>query len=363
MRKEQISQPQAYMLLITFMVGTTTALASYSESYQDTWISLLIALVLGVIMVIIYGSILNIHPGKDIFQILEYVFGKVIGKIMGVLYTSYFLHLGAICIRNMTGFIQVASFPETPQYFSAIFIGLLAIYILKSGLETIARVNKFILPPLIFIIGITMIMAIPKSDISNFLPILENGWAPVIKGSFSKLAFPLGETVIFLTFLNTVKEKDKNTKIYIKGILLAGIVLLAVTLRNILVMGFPSLSSNVFPSHAAVSLIDIGNFIRGLEIIIDIVIMVGGFIKISVCLLGASIGVARLFKFQDYKWVSAPLGLFMMSLSLILYDSTMHMIEWIQIYKYYALPFQVIFPIIILIFGKFKKGKVNMKTN
>lgn len=359
MRKEQISQSQAYLLIITFIMGTTLALLSYSESYQDTWISILIALGLGIFMAIIYGTILNIYPGKDIFQILEYIFGKAIGKIIGILYTFYFLHLGAMCIRNMTEFIQISSFAETPQYFSTIFIGLLAIYILKTGLENIVRVNKFVLPLLIIIIGITMIMTIPKADISNILPILENGWRPVIKGSFSKFSFPFGETVIFLSLLNTVKEKDENIKIYIKGILLGSIVILTVTLRNTLVMGFPSLASTIFPSYIAVSLIDIDNFVRGLEIIIATVIIVAGFIKVSVCLLASSIGFARIFKFGDYKWVSAPLGLFMMSLSFILYQNTMHMIEWVHIYKYYALPFQVIFPIFILIFAKIKKYKVD----
>lgn len=363
MRKEQISQSQGHLLIVTFIMGTTSALVSYSENYQDAWISLLISLVLAVVMVIIYGSILNNHPGKDIFQILEYIFGKVIGKIIGLLYVFYFLHLGAIALRNITEFIQVTSFPDTPQYFSAIFIGLLAIYILKSGLEVIARVNKFILPSIIIIISITIIMAIPKSDITNLLPILENGWVPVIKGSLLKFTFPFGETVVFLTFLNTVREKDRNTKIYIKGILLGGLVVLSISIRNILVMGFPSLSSSVFPSHAAVSLIDIGNFIRGIEIIIGTVTTVAGFIKVSVCLLASSIGIARIFKFKDYKWVSAPLGLLMMSLSFVLYHSTMHMIEWIQIYKFYALPFQVIFPIIILFSGKLKKRKMEKKTN
>ena len=47
MRKEQISQSQAYLLIITFIMGTTLALVSYSESYQDTWISILIALEIG----------------------------------------------------------------------------------------------------------------------------------------------------------------------------------------------------------------------------------------------------------------------------------------------------------------------------
>lgn len=359
MRKEQVSQSQAYILMVNFIMGTTLSLISYSESHQDTWISLLIASVLGIIMVVIYGSILNSYPDMDIFQILEYIFGKLIGKILGFLYTFYFLHLGAICIRNMTEFIEIASFPETPQYFTAIFIGLLAIYILKAGLEVIARVSKFVFPLLILIIGFSIMMTIPKLDITNLLPILERGWKPVIKGSFSKFVFPFGETVIFLAFLNTVKEKDKNIKIYTKGILLGTIILLMVTIRNILLLGFPILSSSMFPSYSAVSLVNVGSFIRGLEIIVDIVVIVAGFMKVSVCLLASSVGIARIFKFKDYKWVSAPLGLLMMSFSFISYRSAVHMIQWLKIYKYYALPFQVIFPIFILVFGKIKKYKVD----
>lgn len=357
MRKEEISQSQAYILIVTFILGTTLALVSYSESKQDTWISILIGLSFAIPMVIIYASILNSHPNKDIFQILEYLFGKVLGKIISLFYSFYFFHLGAICIRNMTEFIQVSSFPDTPQYAPALFIAILAIYILKSGMEVIARVNKFIFPVLVFMIGITLVMVIPRSDVSNFLPILENGWMTVIKGSFSKFAFPFGETVIFLTFLNNVPEKRQSHKIYLKGISLGLLILLAITIRNILVLGFPLLSSSTFPSYDAVSLIDIGSFVRGLEIIVGFVITIAGFIKVSVCLLASCIGVARLFNFPDYKLVSAPLGLLMVSLSFVLYDSTMHMIEWIRIYKYYAFPFQVIFPIIILIVTKLKKHK------
>lgn len=359
MRKEQISESQAYILVITFIMGTSLALVSYSESQQNTWISTLIALAFAAPMVIIYGVILNDNPGKDIFQILESLFGKIMGKIIGVLYTLYFFHLGAICIRNITEFIQVTSFTETPQYITALFIGIVSIYILKSGIEVIARVNKFIMPFLIIIIGLTFVMAIPKANVNNLLPILENGWTPVIKASFSSFSFPFGETVVFLAFLNTVKEKDKASKLLIKGTFIGGIFLFSVTIRNILVLGFPMLSSSAFPSYAAVSLIDIGNFLRGLEITIAMVITIAGFIKTAICLLASCIGVARLFNFSDYKWVSAPLGLLMISISFILYDSTMHMIEWIDIYKYYAFPFQVILPIFILIFVKLKKYKTN----
>lgn len=363
MRKEQISESQAYTLIISFIIGTSLALVSYSKAQQNTWISVVMALILATPMVIIYGTIINDSSGKDIFQILEFIFGKVIGKIISLLYTFYFFHLGAICIRNMTEFIQVSSLPETPQYFTALFIGLTAIYILKAGLEVIARINKFIFPVLMLIIGITLVMVIPKAQITNLLPILENGWKPVLSSGFSTFSFPLGETVVFLAILNTVNKEHKSNKIYIKGLYLGGLILFLVVIRNILVLGFPLLAISTFPSYDAVSLIDIGNFIRGIEIVIAIVITIAGFIKVSICLLASCIGVARVFNLGDYKWVSAPLGLLMMSLSFILYDSTMHMIEWIDIYKYYAFPFQVILPIIILISVKIKKRKLNKVVN
>ncbi|HZK56720.1 MAG TPA: endospore germination permease [Clostridia bacterium] len=359
MRKEQISESQIYILIITFMIGTTTAISPFSQSRQNTWISLLVALAVTTPIIIIYGSIANRHPNKDIFQILEYAFGKIIGKIIGVFYTFYFFHLGAICIRNMTEFIHIASFPETPQYFTVLFIGILAIYILKAGLEVMVRVNKFIFPFLIFVIGLTIVFVFPRAHISHFLPILEEGWKPVLRTGHLISTFPFGETIAFLSFFNATREKKKASKIYLKGIYLGALILFGIIVRNILVLGPANLATEILPSFEAVSLINIGNFIRGTEIIIAIVITIAGFIKVSVCLLASCIGITRLFGFADYKWVAAPLGLLMMSLSFILYNNAMRMVEWVNIYKFYVIPFQLIIPIFVLIFGGLRRRTAN----
>lgn len=359
MRKEQISESQVYILIMTFMIGTTTAISPFIGSGQNTWISLLIALAVTTPIVIIYGSIANRHPNKDIFQIFEHVFGKIVGKIIGAFYTFYFFHLGAICIRNMSEFIHIASFPETPQYFTVLFIGMLAIYILKAGLEVMVRVNKFIFPFLIFVIGLTIIFVFPRAHITHFLPMLENGWEPVLKTAHLISALPFGETVAFLTFFNAINEKKRASKIYLKGIYFGALILFSVIVRNILVLGPANLATEILPSFEAVSLINIGNFIRGTEIIIAIVITIAGFIKVSVCLLASCVGIARLFGFDDYKWVAAPLALLMMSLSFILYNNAMRMVEWVDIYKFYVIPFQLIIPIFVLIFGGLKKRAAN----
>ncbi|MBC8591037.1 GerAB/ArcD/ProY family transporter [Wansuia hejianensis] len=358
MRKEEISTSQAYWLIVIFIMGTSSVMTGYTKALQDTWICLLLALIYATPMVIIYGSVMNRYPGMDLFQILEFVFGKFVGKIIGFLYFFYFLHTGSIAIREITEYIQVVSFPETPQYFTGLFLGLLTIYILKSGIEVIVRVNKFILPVFIFIISITLVIGIPKMEFSNFLPILYNGWKPVFKGSLAPFTFSFGETVIFMTILNTVNESKKANRIYLTGTYIGCIILLSAILRNIAILGFPNLVMSNFSSYYASTLIDIGNYIRGIELAVSIVLVVAGFLKITVYLLGASIGFSRIFKFGDYKWVSGPLGLLMLSLSFILYDSTMDMFEWLDIYKYYSLPFQVFIPILVFIVGIFKKKKV-----
>ena len=79
-----------------------------------------------------------------------------------------------------------------------------------------ARTNRFITPFLIFILIITLLFVIPRANPTNFLPILENGWLPVIKHSFLILTFPFGETILFMSFFNTIEEKKKASKVYLK---------------------------------------------------------------------------------------------------------------------------------------------------
>jgi spore germination protein KB len=49
----------------------------------------------------------------------------------------------------------------------------------------------------------------------------------------------------------------------------------------------------------------------------------------------------------------------MMNFSLFIYKSIMEMFEWaLDIYKYYAIPFQVILPLFIWIFAEIKSRKI-----
>jgi spore germination protein KB len=343
-------------------MGTTFVVSGQHKVKQDAWIAILIALLMSLPLIFIYGRLLRLFPNKNLFDIVEKVFGKVIGKIIILLYTFYFFHLGSLVIRNVTEFVQVVSFPETPQFFVALSLGILSIYMAKSGIEVLGRWTEFILPFLLFVLMVTILLSTSKFNFSNLQPVLYNGWKPVISNAFSIFFFPLGEIVIFTSLFDSLKSKNSAFKIYLLSLVIGSAIIFIVYIRNILVLGIPNLSQMYFPSYYSVSLINIGEFIQRIEVIISIVFILSGFAKTSVCLLTASIGVSKLFKLPDYKQICAPVCFLMINLSIVIYSSTMEMFEWIEVYEYYASLFQIIFPLIALITARIRIWSGNLKV-
>ena len=65
--------------------------------------------------------------------------------------------------------------------------------------------------------------------------------------------------------------------------------------------------------------------------------------------------MAKLLNIGNYRQIVAPVGLLMMTLSIFIYHSTIEMFEWTEkICKYYALPFEVVLPLVILIAAEIK---------
>lgn len=355
MNTEIISTKQGIFIMSMFTIGSTIIISSDAKTKQDVWITILIALVMSLPMLFIYSKILMLYPGKDLFDILKEVFGNVAGKIIALLFVWYCFHLGALVIRNFSDFVTIISFPETPQSLIIIFIGLFTIYMVKSGIEVLGRWTFFVFPIIMAIIIVTICLSMTKANFNNLRPLLYDGIKPVLLGSFTFLSFPFLEVVVFTILLSSLKESKKTFKVFLISSLISSLVMITISVRNILVLSSSLAIDYYFPSYIAVRLIKIGDFIERFEIVVAIVFIFGGFVKISVCLLAASRGVANILNIKNYRYVVAPVAFLMMDLAEIIYENTMEMFKWLsEIYKYYAIPFQIILPIIILIAAKIK---------
>ncbi len=362
MDKERISNRQGIYMVAMFITGSFMVMSIGDETRQDIWIVILMAMATSIPVILAYSFLLKLHPGKNLFDIFIDTYGKSAGKIFCLLYSWYAFHLGALVIRNFTEFVTTISFPETPQSVIAVFIGVLCIWIVKAGVEVMGRWSSFVFPLVAITIVITVALSAINADMINLRPVLFNGIKNVLPGTFAVFAFPFAETVIFTMVLDSLKDINKSFRVLLIGALIGCFFMVIIAVRNIAVLGVEYSIDLYFPSYVAVRTINIGEILQRFEVVVAITFILGGFVKISTCLYVAVKGFTQILNINNYRPISAPIGFLMMNLASLLYSSLSEMFDWaINIYQYYALPFQVIIPIVTLIVAKVKASSKNKK--
>lgn len=358
MNKEVITSKQGYAMIMMFLIGSAIVLSQGVQAKQDVWLAYIFAMVIAVPVNLIYARLLAIFPGMDLFDIVREIFGKVTGSIISLLYMWYAFHLGSLVMRNFSEFIQIISLQETPQYAIVAILGAFCIWYVKAGIEVMARWARFVSVIVLIVLMSIAALSLKEADFSNLQPFLYNGIQPVISSAYSIFSFPFGETIIFTMIFCKVKNKFNVYKVFLVGILLAAFILIIASIRNIIVLGMGTLDMLNFPSYAAVGLINIGNFLQRIEVVISVVFLLTGIVKIGVCLSAVCNGANKVFGLRGPQPIVAPICFLMMNLSCIIYSNTMEMLEWAtKVYQYYAFPFQIILPILIWICGEFHKRK------
>ncbi len=357
MQKEMISARQMLYVIVMFIFGSNVIMGVSSTAAQDSWISLLLAAVFSVPIILLYARIIKLYPEKDLFEIIEILFGKIPGKIIIILISWYSLHLCALVLRNFSEFIQIATMPETPQLPIMIAMILVVVYMAKSGIETLGKWSIITFFILISVLLLTILSSLMKMDYTNILPFMEHDFKDIAAGAFQLYSFPFAETVMFLCLANALKKESSPYKLYIYALILSTIILLLVMLRNLFVLGMGMVSASYFASFVAVRLINIADFLAGMEGFISMNFILAGIIKITVCLIAASKGTARLFGIKNYRQLLLPVSLLAVALSSIVYKNLMEMFDFLRFYAYYAIPFQGIIPLAIWIVAEIKMRK------
>lgn len=358
MGKEKISNKEGIVLIALFIMGSTLAVGVGGEAGRDAWISIILGVLLALPIILVYGRILNKFPGKNLFDIFYIALGRGLGTVISLLYIWFAFHLGALVLRNYGEFINTVSLIDTPQYITMGFFIVLCIWGVKAGIEIVARWSKLALNILIILVIAVSLLQIPNMEIDNLRPTLLNGFEPILSGVFSLLSFPLLEIIVFVLIFSSKKNIEYPNRALVYGLIFGGIVILSTTIQELLVLGHRDYLNTYFPSYRTVSRIDIGGIIQRVEIIVSTTILAGGFVKITICLLGACTGITRVFNLSDYRFLVTPLGLLMLNMAYFLYGSLIEMVQWaFNIWPYYAFIFQVILPVLIFIVVEIKTRK------
>lgn len=363
MPKEAISPSQAFCLLVLFLFGSSALFNINDEVGQDSWISLLLGLVFALPIILLYSRLIKLFPGKDLFEIMKILFGKIAGRALIALMSWYALHLSALVLRNFSEFIKITVMFETPQLAIMIVMLLAIVYMAKSGIETMGRWSLIIMPIVSSVILLTVVLSINKLDINNIRPFMEHSFGAIASNAFRFFSFPFAETVILLCIAGSFKRKESPYKLYMYSSFCGAAVLLIVILRNILLLNTSMGMADSFPSFTAVSVVEAGGFLARVEGSIATNLILAGIVKITACLVAAAKGTASLFGIQNYKSMISPIAVLSIALSLMIFRNTIQMVDFLDIYPFYAIPFQIIIPLLIWVVGEIKVHRMRAKDS
>lgn len=320
--KEKISLYQFNCMAFGFLLGNSTIL-SFGINYaqRDTWISELMGVFVGILIATIIFYINKKFQIENIGDFLEYLCGSILAKFLLICFLIYSLIIAASVINTTQTFMNIMIMQETPSWVFIITLAILAGYILRYGLEVVARCSEFFIPIIFILILLLILLALPMMDIHRLTPILAQDIGGVLKAGLVITAFPYTELVL-LFFLSDFISSLKKT--YFKNyysIVLGGLILTLRPIITIGVFGVQIAGDLTFPIYSVVRQITISNFFERIGVFFLAIWFFSVFIKLCVCIYITSQCLKNIFRTSDYKIFSYPLALLLIPLSSNLYDT------------------------------------------
>ena len=222
--KVVISNLQYFSLVI----GGTVAFGHFAYSRmiianagRDGWIAVLFAGLLGMAVAYLLSKLAILQRERSFVTHAIEVWGVWAGGATGILYSVYFLFIGAFAL-HLLGSVLGSIYPRTPREVWLLFLLLAVLWAVLAGLEVIARSVQLLLPLLIAMGIAASLLAMPDRDFSQLLPILYRGFAPVWRGTVIMLTMG-AEMIAF----NMITPHVKNREALVKQ---SFILVLAITL-------------------------------------------------------------------------------------------------------------------------------------
>ena len=340
------------------LFSSSLVIGSGSEARQDSWLALVFALAASLPLLWLYAAVLRLFPGKGFFDIALETFGRVGGKIFIALYFFYAVFMGAMVIRIADDFIQLVNLPQSPQVALLLFSApLVALQIRFGGLKDLSSCAKFLLPIVLIFVGSMFALGLRFMDVGNIQPVFGSGAKNLSQGTFRMMSVPLGDAVLSLAFFGEVSPTEKPFRILAGGILLGGNMLVLGLLRNQLILGAPVCDNYIYASYDAVGVINVGEFITRISVLIGVNLILASMARIGTCVYTATLGISQILGLKESRRLAAPCTLLMAAASFTLYDNLLAGTEAIQCLPLFGVPFQFLLPLLLLVCGKIRKSR------
>jgi spore germination protein KB len=355
-----ISARQFMILVTLFAIGDAILYVpslTATAAKQDAWISALIGWGEGFLLTYLYISLSMRYPNKSIFQYSEDILGKWMGKLVAILFITYFFIDASLMLMEIGDFVTTQIMQETPIEIILVLFTVIIVMGVRSGAEAFSRVSEMLFPYFLLLSFVLIVFIYPQIKIENVKPVLAHGMAPVFGGNFRYMGYLL-ETVILIVMFPLVKRPARAAKAYILGSLFSNFFLIMITAVAILVLGADITVLLAYPSYTLAQKISIGNFFERIEVLMAVIWFITLFVKITICFYATSCGIAYTLELRDYRHLTLPLGMIMIVVALATMPNRPYFDTFVsEIWMPYSLTYGLFLPILLLSVGALRRKK------
>ncbi|MDD3224373.1 MAG: GerAB/ArcD/ProY family transporter [Clostridium sp.] len=304
--KEKITTYQLLAIMIFFPYGTAALFFLAPETKNSVWIALIFWGIISIFVQMIYVKLFYLYPNDTFISYLPKIYGKRIGFMLGIIYIIYFIYMGSRNLRDYGELIVTFALPHSSLEESTLFLAILIAYSVYKGIENIASMGQFIIITVVIIKILAIIMLGMSGVFHPYLlrPILEDGFKDMLIKSWKLSVFPYGELFIFTMIYPFVIQRSKVKKTVIFATILEIILLCINNMLFLLTLGYKFAALNNYPLLETYRLIHIGEFINRLDSFFIIILVEGGFFKVSIWAYCAFFGINQLFKVKSKRILS-----------------------------------------------------------
>ena len=343
-----------------FIVASSLLIkAVYVFSLQDSWLSVLVAILISLLVIGVYGMLGRRHPGMCPVKLSEAVFGRVVGKVVAAMYIFFFLSLAILNLEDAGSFVTVSILPRTPVTIVYVMVIVVCAMAVSKG-HKMCMYSTMMVILVAFIFVLNMLLLFNKMELENFLPVLTQPPKNYFLAIFGLLMLPLCEIFVFMIFAPDMKKPEIIGSALKGGIFIGGFLLFIIVVRDIAALdGYLQYTNN--PTFSSIRLIEIGDFLTRLEILYASILITTFTFKISVCFYAAIAGLARLFRIENYRIFIGIFGVLIVVATRGVFESTFEHNEWKRSAPIYSTLFLIILPIIMLLVSYLRFGKYPQK--
>ena len=234
------------------------------NSGSSSWITTLLHFAFVLVFFLFISKFFKEIGARDIIDSSEYVGGKTIKWIIGILYILLFIGVSSYVLRYFSNVLELIYFNDTPITFILALFLIAAVFASKHGIKAICHVN-LLLFPIIFLSLIVILFSTFKDLVpQRIFPMLGFGIYPTFISGFSSI-FTFGSIAYLLFLMPLLKNPEDFKQISIISVIISGIYIFFSILCLTMMFPFAAFSDETLSMYLLTRRITFGKFFQRID--------------------------------------------------------------------------------------------------